>query len=73
MVYDIFSDFIAARYYNGIFISGFSVTASHYDLPEIGFIAWPNIVAYEKMVEIVGGRAEAVEQIGDLAPFFFCS
>jgi len=43
-VYDVFSATIAAKYFDGIFISGFSFAASHYGLPDIGFIAWRDIV-----------------------------
>lgn len=33
-VYDVFSDSIAARHFNGIFISGFSFASGHYGLPD---------------------------------------
>lgn len=45
-VYDVFSALIAAKHFDGIFVSGFSFAASHYGLPDIGFIAWPDIVAF---------------------------
>jgi 2-methylisocitrate lyase-like PEP mutase family enzyme len=48
--YDVFSATIAARYYKGIFISGFGFAASHYGLPDIGFIAWSDIVAFVQRV-----------------------
>jgi 2-methylisocitrate lyase-like PEP mutase family enzyme len=47
-VYDAFSASIAARYFDGIFISGFSFAASFYGLPDIGFIAWSDIVAFSR-------------------------
>ena len=34
-----FSASIAAQHYSGMFISGFGFAASHYGLPDIGFIA----------------------------------
>lgn len=52
-VYDVFSASLAARYYDGIFISGFSFAASFYGLPDIGFIAWPDIVAFVQRVRTV--------------------
>ncbi|MFQ6113586.1 MAG: oxaloacetate decarboxylase [bacterium] len=52
-VYDVFSASIAARYYDGIFISGFGFAASHYGLPDIGFIAWSDIVAFVQRVKTV--------------------
>ncbi|MCP2731318.1 isocitrate lyase/PEP mutase family protein [Limnofasciculus baicalensis] len=52
-VYDVFSASIAAKYYDGIFISGFSFAASHYGLPDIGFIAWSDIVAFVQRVRTI--------------------
>lgn len=45
-VYDMYSASIAARHYGGLFVSGFGFAASHYGLPDIGFIAWPDMVAF---------------------------
>ncbi len=44
-VYDTFSASIAARHFDGIFLSGFGFAASYYGLPDIGLIAWPDMVA----------------------------
>lgn len=49
-VYDVFSASIAAKYYDGIFISGFGFAASYYGLPDIGFIAWSDIAAFVQRV-----------------------
>ncbi len=43
-VYDVFSASLAAKHFHGIFISGFGFAASHYGLPDIGFISWTDIV-----------------------------
>lgn len=43
-VYDAFSATVAARHYDALFLSGFSFAASYYGLPDIGLIAWPDIV-----------------------------
>ncbi|PRH79333.1 carboxyvinyl-carboxyphosphonate phosphorylmutase [Streptomyces solincola] len=45
-VYDMYSASLAARHYDGFFLSGFGFAASYYGLPDIGFIAWPDIVAF---------------------------
>ncbi len=52
-VYDVFSASIAGRYYDGIFISGFSFAASHYGLPDVGFISWSDIVAFVQRVKSI--------------------
>jgi 2-methylisocitrate lyase-like PEP mutase family enzyme len=43
-IYDAFSASIAAKHYDALFVSGFGFAASHYGLPDIGFIAWPDIL-----------------------------
>lgn len=50
-VYDVFSALIAAQHYDGIFISGFSFAASFYGLPDMGFIAWSDIIAFVQRVK----------------------
>lgn len=45
-VYDMYSASIAADHYDGMFVSGFGFAASHYGLPDIGFIAWPDMMAF---------------------------
>ncbi|MEW2293870.1 isocitrate lyase/PEP mutase family protein [Streptomyces sp. NPDC006743] len=45
-VYDMYSASIAAEHYDGMFVSGFGFAASYYGLPDIGFIAWPDMVAF---------------------------
>jgi len=49
-VYDVFSASLAARYYSHLFLSGFGFAASHYGLPDIGFIAWPDMVSFAQRV-----------------------
>jgi 2-methylisocitrate lyase-like PEP mutase family enzyme len=48
-VHDVFSAGLAGRY-GHIFISGFGFAASHYGLPDIGFIAWPDLVDFVRRV-----------------------
>lgn len=45
-VHDMYSASIAAAHYDGMFVSGFGFAASYYGLPDIGFIAWPDMVAF---------------------------
>lgn len=52
-VYDVFSASIAAKHFNGIFLSGFGFAASYYGLPDIGFIAWSDMVSYVQRVRTV--------------------
>jgi 2-methylisocitrate lyase-like PEP mutase family enzyme len=64
-VYDVFSASIAAKYYDGLFISGFSFAASFYGLPDIGFIAWSDLVAFVQRVKIVVPNAYLLVDIDD--------
>lgn len=52
-VYDVFSATLAARHFDGLFVSGFSFAASHYGLPDIGFITWTDIVAFVRRLRTV--------------------
>lgn len=52
-VYDVFSASIAAQYYDGIFLSGFGFAASFYGLPDIGFLAWSEVVALAQRIRTI--------------------
>ena len=52
-VYDVFSAGVAAQHFDGIFISGFGFAASHYGLPDIGFISWSDIVDFVRRVRAI--------------------
>jgi 2-methylisocitrate lyase-like PEP mutase family enzyme len=52
-VYDVFSASVAARHADALFLSGFGLAASYYGLPDIGFIAWPDMVAFVQRVRTV--------------------
>lgn len=52
-VYDTFSASIAARSFDGIFLSGFSFAASFYGLPDIGLISWSDIVAFAQRARTI--------------------
>jgi 2-methylisocitrate lyase-like PEP mutase family enzyme len=52
-VYDVFSASVVAQHFDGIFISGFGFAASHYGLPDIGFISWSDIVDFVRRVRAI--------------------
>jgi 2-methylisocitrate lyase-like PEP mutase family enzyme len=52
-VYDVFSATLAAAHFDSLFLSGFGFAASHYGLPDIGFIAWSDLVAFVQRVRTV--------------------
>ena len=64
-VYDVFSATVAQRHFDGIFVSGFGFSASHYGLPDIGFIAWPDIVAFTRRLRTVLPEAHIVVDMDD--------
>ncbi|MFJ2646493.1 oxaloacetate decarboxylase [Streptomyces sp. NPDC087420] len=51
-IYDMYSASIAAQHYDGFFVSGFGFAASHYGLPDIGFIAWPDMVEFTERLRL---------------------
>jgi 2-methylisocitrate lyase-like PEP mutase family enzyme len=61
-VYDVFSASVAGKYYQSLFVSGFGFAASYYGLPDIGFIAWPDILAFvQRLRTILPGHALLVD------------
>jgi len=64
-VYDVFSASVAGRHFDGIFISGFSFAASYYGLPDVGYIAWPDIVAFVQRVRTILPLHHVVVDIDD--------
>ncbi len=52
-VYDVFSASLAARRFDALFLSGFGFAASHYGLPDIGFITWSEMVYYVQRIRTV--------------------
>ncbi|HLD09128.1 MAG TPA: isocitrate lyase/PEP mutase family protein, partial [Methylophilaceae bacterium] len=49
----VFSATVAARHFDSLFVSGFGFAASHYGLPDIGFITWTDIVAFVQRIRTV--------------------
>ncbi|MEO7102887.1 MAG: isocitrate lyase/PEP mutase family protein [Gemmatimonadaceae bacterium] len=64
-IYDVFSASIAAQHYDALFISGFGFAASHYGLPDVGFIAWPDIVDFVQRVRTVLPQHHILVDIDD--------
>lgn len=52
-IYDVFSAGLTARHFDAIFCSGFGFAASHYGLPDIGFIAWSDLVDWVVRVRTI--------------------
>ncbi len=63
--FDVFSASVAGAHYDAIFLSGFGFAASHYGLPDIGFIAWPDIVAFTQRVRAILPRHHLIVDIDD--------
>ncbi|PHQ52797.1 carboxyvinyl-carboxyphosphonate phosphorylmutase [Streptomyces cinnamoneus] len=64
-VFDMFSASVSAQHYDGMFISGFGFAASHYGLPDIGFIAWPDIVAFVQRLRLAFPEQHLLVDIDD--------
>lgn len=73
-VYDMYSASIAAEHYDGMFVSGFGFAASYYGLPDIGFIAWPDMVAFVQRLRGAFPRHHLLVDIDDryVAPEVAC-
>ncbi|WP_426362805.1 isocitrate lyase/PEP mutase family protein [Streptomyces sp. E-08] len=64
-VYDMYSASVAADHYDGMFVSGFGFAASYYGLPDIGFIAWPDMVAFVQRLRGAFPRHHLLVDIDD--------
>ncbi|GCD93190.1 isocitrate lyase/PEP mutase family protein [Embleya hyalina] len=64
-IYDMYSASIAAQHYGGFFVSGFGFAASHYGLPDIGFIAWPDMVHFAERLRLAFPRHHVLVDIDD--------
>lgn len=64
-VFDMFSASVAARHFNGLFVSGFGFAASYYGLPDIGFIAWPDMVAFVQRLRLAFPERHLLVDIDD--------
>jgi 2-methylisocitrate lyase-like PEP mutase family enzyme len=64
-VYDVFSASLAGNHFDALFVSGFGFAASHYGLPDIGFITWSDMVAYVQRIRTVLPRHHILVDIDD--------
>jgi len=64
-IYDMYSASIAAQHYGGFFLSGFGFAASHYGLPDIGFIAWPDMVNFAERLRLAFPQHHLLVDIDD--------
>jgi 2-methylisocitrate lyase-like PEP mutase family enzyme len=64
-VFDMFSASVAAQHYGGLFISGFGFVASHYGLPEIGFIARRDMVNFVQRLRLAFPEHHLLVDIDD--------
>ncbi|MFD0685543.1 isocitrate lyase/PEP mutase family protein [Actinomadura fibrosa] len=64
-VFDMFSASVAAQHYDGLFVSGFGFAASYYGLPDIGFIAWPDMVAFVQRLRLAFPAQHLLVDIDD--------
>lgn len=63
--YDVFSAALAGRHFDALFISGFGFAASHYGLPDTGFITWSEIVYYVQRIRTVLPQHHLLVDIDD--------
>lgn len=64
-IFDMFSATVAAPHFDGFFVSGFGFAASYYGLPDIGFIAWPDIVDFVQRLRLVFPQHHLLVDIDD--------
>lgn len=64
-IFDMYSASLAAEHYGGMFVSGFGFAASYYGLPDIGFIAWPDMVGFVQRLRLAFPRQHLLVDIDD--------
>jgi 2-methylisocitrate lyase-like PEP mutase family enzyme len=64
-VFDMLSASIAAKHYDSLFLSGFGFAASHYGLPDIGFVAWPDVIAFAQRLRLAFPSHHLIVDIDD--------
>ncbi len=64
-IFDMYSASLAAQHYGGMFVSGFGFAASYYGLPDIGFIAWPDMVSFVQRLRLAFPRQHLLVDIDD--------
>jgi 2-methylisocitrate lyase-like PEP mutase family enzyme len=64
-IYDAFSASLASRRFSTLFVSGFGFGASHYGLPDVGFIAWTDLLAFVNRLGRIAPAAQLLVDIDD--------
>jgi 2-methylisocitrate lyase-like PEP mutase family enzyme len=64
-VHDMHSAALAVRHYDGLFLSGFGLAASYYGLPDIGYIAWPDVIAFAQRLRAAFPSTHLLVDIDD--------
>ena len=64
-IFDMFSATVVAQYFEGMFVSGFGFAASYYGLPDIGFVAWPDMVNFVQRLRLAFPRHHLLVDIDD--------
>lgn len=64
-VFDAYSSSITARYFDTLFLSGFSFAASYYGLPDEGYITWTDLAACTERIRAVAPEAHLLVDMDD--------
>ncbi len=64
-VYDLFSATLAARRHDTLFVSGFGFAASHYGLPDVGFVTWSDVVGFVQRLRAALPDAKLLVDVDD--------
>ncbi len=64
-VYDVFSATLSAKYFDGIFVSGYSFAASYYGMPDIGLISWSDILSFVQRLRTMLPRKHIMVDLDD--------
>ena len=64
-IFDMYPASLAAQHYGGMFVSGFGFAASYYGLPDIGFIAWPDMVGFVQRLRLAFPQQHLLVDIDD--------
>jgi 2-methylisocitrate lyase-like PEP mutase family enzyme len=64
-IFDMYSASLATQHYGGMFVSGFGFAASYYGLPDIGFIAWPDMVSFVQRLRLAFPQQHLLVDIDD--------
>jgi 2-methylisocitrate lyase-like PEP mutase family enzyme len=60
-----FSASVVAQHYAGMFVSGFGFAASYYGLPDMEFIAWPDMVNFVQRLRLTFPQHYLLADIDD--------